>query len=630
MRLRTWLLLLFGSLLLLTGISLSFVAKNQARHNLLLSLENQMAKGARPSFEPDLLGNLRVLSHRITDNPSVHEYRSIFVTLNGPYQQLQEQKPKDSELLPRLGNATHDDGKAWTASTFDPEQPGLNSQYYRCWQALQGLQRDIGVTLFEQAEGNLQLMILTDRQGSPFLELRSADNGELPKAENDWLPPQLTPQLLQFLNQSSPAVQEGYYLHGDGYLYLIHLEAFRSGGHLVVGTRLSDKFEQRLGQQILGAEFRVQPGRRSDAFLAAIAKPVNQGQVEVDNEPYLVHREVLPAFFDGKTEIGQLWQFRTLSSVESYLRSVTRGIATLSVGALGLGLLGIWLATRAVSDQIGRLSSSMKQVGEGHLEGELPPAGPLEVREATLAFNQMVQQLRHKEMLAKMVPKQAREAIEQEQTQGGRVVARRIRSTILFSDIRGFTSLSERLPPQEVMEMLDIYLSRMTTVIEEQGGDVNEYIGDAILADFEDRPGSPGALRAVRAAWAMGQALEEMRGQDLHPEIKTLHQGLGLHTGELLKGEVGASHRSKFALIGDTVNLAARIQDRSRDGKHSGILMSDDSQRDVTGFELVVFGDEAFKGKTGLIRVWEVVRPCDVPAEDCAAPADEKDPTGRG
>lgn len=616
MRLRTLLLLLFGSLLLGTGLALSVLARNQARHNLLVSLEKQMAKGARSAYEPYLLGNLRVLSHRITDNPTVHEYRSLFVTLNGPYQQLQGQTRQPEKLLQELGNAQSGDGKAWTREDFNPDQAGPDRDYFQCWQALQGLQRDIGVTLFEQAEGNLQLMILTDREGRPFLELHTQQDGTLPSPRDPWTPPDLSPELARDLQTNTRQVREGYYRHGDGFLYLIHSVPFRSGGHLVVGSRLDRAFEAKLSQQIPGAAFQVSPSLEPE-------------QKILQGESYLRHAEKLPSFLEAKLPVGDLWQFRSTQSVEAYLRSVSQGIASLGMMALTLGLAGIWLATRAISEEISRLSSSMKRVGDGSLNEQLSERGPLELREAIQAFNQMVQQLRQKEMLAKMVPKQARHAIEQEQTQGGRVVARRLRSTILFSDIRGFTSLSERLPPQEVMELLDIYLSRMTTVIEQQGGDVNEYIGDAILADFEDRPDSPGALRAATAAWLMSLELEKLRDENLHPELKSLRQGLGLHTGELLKGEVGAADRSKFALIGDTVNLAARIQDRSRDGKFTGILLSHSSQAEVaTGFELALFGDEAFKGKSEPVRVWEVVRPLDAPQADGAAPVDEKDPTG--
>lgn len=607
MRLRTWLLLLFGSLLIVTGLALGQVASEQARVNLLRSVERQLDKGARATYESRLLGTLRVLGYSIEDSPTWHEYRALFITLNGPYQSLVKASDQRT-VLAELGKAQPDDGKAWTAGDFNLKSKGRDADYNACWQALQGLMRDVGVTVFEESYGNLHLLILTDKLGVPFLELKTAPDGKNPTAEDEWHPPEVGPELAEVLKRNLTQAQEGYIRHLDGQVYLVRVQQFKSGGQLVLGHRMDRRFEVNLEQQVPGAEFRVSEATSAEEVF-------KQGEPLRDT-PYLNHAE--PLFWLGSTEkrVAHIWEFRSHNSVEAYLHSLTQGIATLGFGAMGLGLLGIYLATQSITVQIGRLSARMKEVGSGQLGDDLPPAGPLEVREATASFNQMIHQLRQKEMLAKMVPKQAREAIEQEKTKGGRVVARRIRTTILFSDIRGFTNLSERLSPQEVMKLLDIYLSKMTTVIEEHGGDVNEYIGDAILADFEDRPEAPGALRAVRASWQMRLALDELREQGLHPELATLRQGLGLHTGELVKGEVGAAHRSKFALIGDTVNLAARIQDRSRDGKHTGILLSDDSKQDLSGFEVVLFGDESFKGKSGLIRVWEVVRPDVAPERD--------------
>lgn len=615
MRLRSWLLLLFGSLLVLTGLATSTLARKQALVNLTGRVKVQLQRGARATYEPELLSSLRLLGYRIIDSPTVHEYRAIFVTLNGPYQMLQK-RIATPELLRQLGTAAPEDGKAWTAGNFNPEQAGPDALYFACWQALQGLQRDTGVTLFEESDESLQLFILTDKQGVPFLEMRTGADGRKPGAEDAWSAPQVTPELLALLKTGSEKPLEGYLRHGDGLLYLVRVQPFTAGGQMVLGHRLDKNFEANLQRQIPGAEFRL---GNEDPLLA--------GDRGLSDFPYLEHGEALPQLGDSRKTVSTLWELRSLNSVESYLRSVTQGIAGLGLGAMAFGLLGILLATRSVTRQIQLLSERMRQVGQGHLGDDLPPAGPLEIRAATQDFNQMVNQLRQKEMLAKMVPKQAREAIEQDQTRGGRVLARRIRTTVLFSDIRGFTMLSERLPAPEVMKLLDFYLARMTEVVESHGGDVNEYIGDAILADFEDRPGAPGAQRAVQACWEMRQALEDLRVQDLHPEFATLRQGLGLHTGELVKGEVGAQHRSKFALIGDTVNLAARIQDRSRDGKHTGILISAEARKDVSDFVLEVFGDEAFKGKSGLIRVYEVVRPYDGPEVSAAAPAGETDPT---
>ena len=636
MRLRSWLVILFGSLLVLTGLCLSVLAHHQARQNLIRALERQVAEGARKSFEPERLRHLRILSHRILDSPAMQDYRAVFVSSNGPFQSLLAQSGLARlELLKLLGEAAPDDGKSWTQAEVS-QSNNETANLHRCWLALQGLMRDTGVALFEESEGGLQLLLLTDRQGQPYLELRSGSEGQPPKADDPWVPPQPSDELTKALGQQRQQPWEGYYRHSDGAIYLIRIERFHLGDQLVVGTRVDRAFEESLSQYIQGARFRLetQKSKPSDPFLQALPGLGSDHRLVVEGQPYLVYAEPLPAFDSPDRAVAQLWQFRSLDSVESYLRRMTGGIATLIAGSLGLGLIGIALATQPISSLIGQLSQRMQKVGQGELGEDLPPAGPLELRQAAASFNQMVQQLRHKEMLAKMVPKQAREAIESDRTEGGRVVARRIRTTILFSDIRGFTSLSERLPPQEVLSLLDIYLSKMTEIIDGCGGDVNEYIGDAILADFEDRNGAPGALRAVQASMLMVAALEDLRQQNLHPELKTLRQGLGLHTGEIVKGEVGAAHRSKFALIGDTVNLAARIQDRSRDGKHTGILLSDDSRKDVAGFEVALFGDESFKGKTGQTRVWEIVGPEPVaphpPEANDAAPGGETAPIGPG
>lgn len=595
MKLRSWLLFLFGSLLVVTGFATNLLARQQARANLVKATEEQLRQGVRPSFEPALLGNLKVLGSRIEDSPTVQQYRTVFVARQGPYQQLLQRHPRE-QLLEELGRAQSGDGKKWTDPELEGHPAGEVGHYFECWQSLQGLMRDVGVTLFEESGGTLDLLVFTDREGMPFLELRTQPTGKIPAAEDAWQADRVSPELGDFLKAHLDLPAEGYLLHGDGSLYLVRVQPLSTGGQLVIGHRLDERFEDSLEHIVLGAEFRLSKG--------------TTGARQRVHPPYLEGEETLPSLLHSAQSAAMLTQYRSLDHLEAYLQSMTSGIATLSLGVMLVGLVGIWLATQSVAFQMARLSRRMGEVGEGHLDApDLEPAGPLEVRQATEEFNKMVHQLRHKEMLAKMVPKQAREAIESEQTQGGRVVARRIRTTILFSDIRGFTSLSERLSPDEVMKLLDIYLSRMTSVIDSEGGDVNEYIGDAILADFEDRPEATGAVRAVRAAWKMRLALEELRQQGLHPELATLRQGLGLHTGDVVKGEVGASHRSKFALIGDTVNLAARIQDRSRDGKHTGILLSQESYQDVQGFDMEVFGDEAFKGKSGLTRVWEVVRP---------------------
>lgn len=137
--------------------------------------------------------------------------------------------------------------------------------------------------------------------------------------------------------------------------------------------------------------------------------------------------------------------------------------------------------------------------------------------------------------------------------------------TVLFSDIRNFTTLSERLAPEEVVEMLNRWFEAACTALREEGGSVDKFIGDAVMAEF----GVPlrqtdHARRAVRAALRLAAVVAEMRdwlrqrfpGRDL-PEFAV---GIGLHSGTAVVGNIGSSQRMEYTAIGDTVNLASRLE----------------------------------------------------------------------
>lgn len=139
------------------------------------------------------------------------------------------------------------------------------------------------------------------------------------------------------------------------------------------------------------------------------------------------------------------------------------------------------------------------------------------------------------------------------------------RVTVLFSDIRNFTSISESLQPQEVVEMLNTYFSRACEPILEQGGMVDKFIGDAIMAVFGAPASQPDhARRAVAAALVMVEKAREFRTwmaqRFPHRGFKDFHIGVGLHTGEAVVGNIGSPTRFEFTAIGDTVNLASRLE----------------------------------------------------------------------
>ncbi len=134
--------------------------------------------------------------------------------------------------------------------------------------------------------------------------------------------------------------------------------------------------------------------------------------------------------------------------------------------------------------------------------------------------------------------------------------------TILTSDLRGFTATSERLAPEAVVEILNLYLSIMTDVIETYGGTIDSFIGDGILVLFGAPTGAPDdAFRAVACAVAMQEAMPQVNQQvqRLHDNI-TLAMGIGLNTGEVVVGNIGSEKHTQYSVIGNHVNLAFRVE----------------------------------------------------------------------
>jgi adenylate cyclase len=145
--------------------------------------------------------------------------------------------------------------------------------------------------------------------------------------------------------------------------------------------------------------------------------------------------------------------------------------------------------------------------------------------------------------------------------------------TVLFADIRGFTLLSEKANPEKIVNLLNRYFSVMTEIIFEHGGTLDKYIGDGLMAIFGAPTASEeDALNAVKAAVTMQKRLAVLNAELLSEGYPTISVGIGLHTGEATIGYIGSNKRSEYTAIGDTVNLASRLESNAVGGQ---ILMSE-------------------------------------------------------
>jgi adenylate cyclase len=159
--------------------------------------------------------------------------------------------------------------------------------------------------------------------------------------------------------------------------------------------------------------------------------------------------------------------------------------------------------------------------------------------------------------------------------------------TVLFADIRGFTALSEKANPEKVVGLLNRFFSAMSDIIFEHGGTLDKYTGDGLMAIFGAPTATPeDAKNALKTTIAMQRKLVRLNEELQAEGYNAVHIGIGLHTGEATVGYIGSDKRSEYTAIGDTVNLAARLEQNAKPGQ---ILISEATVKACNCYELASF-----------------------------------------
>jgi len=230
-----------------------------------------------------------------------------------------------------------------------------------------------------------------------------------------------------------------------------------------------------------------------------------------------------------------------------------------------------------------------------------------EFGELGLEFNRMVRGLWERQAMTRFVSQDVLDVV-QKQVDPGQDVGRTTVS-VLFSDIRGFTSLSEKISPEELVALLNEYFTRMEEAVKLHQGRIDKLVGDAMMAVFRNLPDSEHhALRAGRAAIEMRRALAGLNSDRKAQGLFPIENGVGINTGMVVSGRVGSlKGRLDYTVIGDTVNIAARLEKESVRAPRR-IVISAETLVAMGGLGRVRFLDRVhLKGKDCLFPLYELM-----------------------
>jgi len=236
------------------------------------------------------------------------------------------------------------------------------------------------------------------------------------------------------------------------------------------------------------------------------------------------------------------------------IRKVSSSIISIMLFATLFTVLLVLLMARRMTRQIEVLSEGVRRLEEGSLKHRIPVLSNDELGQFATEFNSMLHAMREKKHMQKFLSKFTMRAI-----QDGSLLSslpksiNRRKVTLLFSDIRRFSELTEKLAPEQIVELINVYLDVQATIIEKNGGVVDKFIGDEVMAIFD---GTDQSDIALQTAIEIQRTIQKLNRKRLKHGQTILTVGVGVHTGFAVMGNMGSQNRMDYTVIGDVVNLA--------------------------------------------------------------------------
>jgi adenylate cyclase len=311
----------------------------------------------------------------------------------------------------------------------------------------------------------------------------------------------------------------------------------------------------------------------------------------------------------SQVPLGALYLGFSDKSIVASLRQARNQALAVTVVMVLLGVAGaVGLAT-VLARPIRRLVAGTRSIAEGDFNVTLPVTSRDELGDLTHSFNEMARALREKEAIKRAFTRYvAREVVEEILKNPESLVlsGQRREVTVLFCDVRGFTPLAERLNPEEVVLLLNEFYNLMIEKTFKHDGTLDKFLGDGVMCIF----GAPiarddHAMQAVRTALDMQAGIADLSARFVREGRTPIAVGIGVSAGEVVAGTVGGEDRMEYTAIGDSVNLAARLESNAKPGQ---ILISERTFEMVKDrIDAKAMGAVRVKGKEEEVGVYEVM-----------------------
>jgi class 3 adenylate cyclase len=344
-----------------------------------------------------------------------------------------------------------------------------------------------------------------------------------------------------------------------------------------------------------------------DAPFPLYALGAQAGQESGGRRLYLLKKDVvLKVPGGGDRNLGTVYVGEDRDLVDAVVFKSTMKLAAMGLAASLFGALGTYFLITLMIAPVGRLAAGVLAIAGGDFDARVRVSSRDELGELSSAFNAMAVSLSQNEVLKAAFKRYVSgAALDQILADPGKtgLHSKRVLATIYTSDVRGFTAMSETLEPEQVVQVINTYLSLQTDIILKHGGVVDKFIGDATIGVWgKEAPGPDDALNAVRAALEVQAAIDSMNERRAAAGDIVKLIGIGVNTGEVVSGDMGSTQKMEYTVTGEHVNFADQICAECPGGK---VWISESTYQRVKG--RVTVEPAQLKGKGKETGVWLVL-----------------------